>query len=268
MTEAEQALRRVLAGLPQVAVAVSGGVDSMTLAHVAARHFGERALFFHAVSPAVPRAATERVRAHAARGSWRLACLDAGEFADARYRANPLNRCYFCKSNLYDRIAEHTEAVIISGANSDDLSDYRPGLDAASERGVRHPFIEAGLGKAAIRALATSLGLDDLSELPAAPCLSSRVETSLAIDPGELAMIDAVEERIRGPLGPVDIRCRITAAGVRLELAEPALGRFLSSEFAELRGRIEAVIRGAGKAYLGAAGYRRGSAFLREAADA
>ncbi|HXZ02896.1 MAG TPA: hypothetical protein VEI03_23105 [Stellaceae bacterium] len=268
MVEATSALRRVFESCARVAVAVSGGVDSMTLAHVAHAHFGARARFFHAVSPAVPRAATERVKAHAERGGWRLTCLEAGEFADPRYRSNPVNRCYFCKSNLYDGIAALSDAVVFSGANLDDLADYRPGLEAASERGVRHPFIEAGLGKAAIRALARHLGLDELSELPAAPCLSSRVETRLAIDPGELALIDAVEESLRAALGPVDLRCRLTAAGARLELAGAALDRFLSADFAELRRRAEAMIRGAGKPYLGAAPYRRGSAFLRPTADA
>jgi uncharacterized protein len=265
MSEAQQALQRVFAGCTRVAVAVSGGVDSMTLAHLAQAHFGSSATFFHALSPAVPGAATDRVKAHAAQGGWQLTCFDAGEFADPRYRSNPVNRCYYCKSNLYDRIAAQSDALIFSGANLDDLADFRPGLDAASERGVRHPYIEAGLGKAAIRALAKRFGLDDLAELPAAPCLSSRVETRLAIDAGELALIDAVEERIRAALGPVDVRCRLTAAGVRLELAGAALGRFLSADFVDLRGRAEALIRGAGKHYLGAAPYRRGSAFLREA---
>jgi pyridinium-3,5-biscarboxylic acid mononucleotide sulfurtransferase len=268
MIEEQQALRRIFENCTRVAVAVSGGVDSMTLAHLAQAHFGSGASFFHALSPAVPRAATDRVKAHAAQGGWQLTCLDAGEFADSRYRSNPVNRCYYCKSNLYDRIAAHTDALIFSGANLDDLADYRPGLDAARERGVRHPFIEAGLGKAAIRAIAKRFGFDDLSELPAAPCLSSRIETRLAIDAGELALVDAVEEDIRAALGPVDVRCRLTAAGVRLELAGPALDRFLSPDFVALRDRAEAMIRGAGKLYLGAAPYRRGSAFLREAAHA
>jgi uncharacterized protein len=268
MSNEQRALQRVFESCSRVAVAVSGGVDSMTLAHFAQAYFGASATFFHAVSPAVPRAATDRVKAHAAQGGWHLTCLDAGEFADPRYRSNPLNRCYYCKSNLYDRIAAHTDALVFSGANLDDLADFRPGLDAAREHGVRHPFIEAGLGKAAIRALAKRAGLDDLCELPGAPCLSSRVETRLAIDAGELALIDAVEEAIRAALGPVDVRCRLTAAGVRLELVGAALERFLSAEFAELRGRAEAMILGAGKLYLGVVPYRRGSAFLREGTHA
>jgi pyridinium-3,5-biscarboxylic acid mononucleotide sulfurtransferase len=267
MSDGLQALSRIFDGCSRVAVAVSGGVDSMTLAHLVHAEFGARADFFHAVSPAVPRAATERVKTHAGRGGWRLICLDAGEFSDPRYRSNPVNRCYYCKSNLYDRIVAHSSAVVFSGANLDDLADFRPGLTAASERHVRHPFIEAGFDKAAIRAVARGLGLDDLSELPAAPCLSSRVETRLAIDPADLKLIDVIEEDIRAALGPIDVRCRLTASGARLEFAAAALDLFLSAEFAVLRHRTKEMLDGAGKSYLGAGPYRRGSAFLREVGD-
>ena len=102
----------------------------------------------HAVSPAVPPHATARVRAHAERHGWALTVADAGEFDDPRYRANPVDRCYFCKSNLYDRIRSVTEGTVASGTNLDDLGDYRPGLKAAAERGVVHPFVEAGIDKA------------------------------------------------------------------------------------------------------------------------
>jgi pyridinium-3,5-biscarboxylic acid mononucleotide sulfurtransferase len=267
MSDGLQALRRIFDDCSRVAVAVSGGVDSMTLAHLVHAEFGSRADFFHAVSPAVPPAATERVKTHAGRGGWSLICLDAGEFSDPRYRSNPVDRCYYCKSNLYDRIVAQSSAVVFSGANLDDLADFRPGLTAASERRVRHPFIEAGFDKAAIRAIAKGLGLDDLSELPAAPCLSSRVETRLAIDPADLMLIDVVEENIRAVLGPIDVRCRLTATGARLEFAAAALDLFLSEEFAVLRHRTKEMLHGAGKHYLGAGLYRRGSAFLREAGD-
>ena len=99
----------------------------------------------HAVSPAVPPAATERVRMRAEREGWRLTVTGAGEFDDPRYRDNPVNRCYFCKTNLYDRIRTLTAGAIASGANLDDLGDYRPGLLAASERAIVHPYIEAGI---------------------------------------------------------------------------------------------------------------------------
>ena len=101
--------------------------------------------------------------------------IDAGEFDDARYRANPVDRCYFCKTNLYARIRRATADPIASGTNLDDLGDYRPGLRAAAERGVVHPFVEAGIDKAAICALAPDLGLADLGgcrRSPACPAAS------------------------------------------------------------------------------------------------
>ncbi len=128
--------------------------------------------------------------------------LDAGEQADARYRANPVDRCYYCKTNLYARIREATPDAIASGTNRDDLDDFRPGLRAAAERDVVHPYVEAGIDKADVYALAASLGLDDLERLPAQPCLASRVETGIAIAPDDLAFIDAVETRLAARLGP------------------------------------------------------------------
>lgn len=263
-----QALDAVFAGMERVAVAVSGGVDSMTLAHLVQAHYGAAARHFHAVSPAVPEEATRRVRRHAEGAGWNLTVLDAGEFADPAYRANPLDRCYFCKSSLYGRLAAETDAVILSGTNTDDLGDFRPGLRAAAENGVRHPFVEAGIGKQGIRTLARELGLDDLAELPAAPCLSSRIETGLAIDPAELALVDAVERRLRAALGLIDLRCRVTGRGVRIELAGQGAALSESSWQADIRREVEAMIAASGHAFLGYAPYRRGSAFLREATHA
>ena len=117
----------------------------------------------------MPPAATERVRHRAAADGWDLVVCGAGEFDDPRYRNNPVDRCYFCKSNLYDRIRSLSPHPIASGANIDDLGDYRPGLLAASERAVVHPYIEAQMDKAAVRALARALGADDVAELPALP---------------------------------------------------------------------------------------------------
>ena len=93
----------------------------------------------------------------------------------ANYLANPVDRCFFCKTNLYGCIARLTDAQILSGANLDDLQEYRPGLEAAKCHSVRHPYLEAGIDKRAVRSLARELGLGALSELPAAPCLSSRM---------------------------------------------------------------------------------------------
>jgi hypothetical protein len=112
-----------LARHDRLAIAVSGGVDSMTLAHGAWRFARARPTMYHATGPAVPAAARGRVEAHAARHGWPLVRLDAGELGDARYRANPVDRCYYCKSNLYARIREATPDPIASGTNRDDLDD-------------------------------------------------------------------------------------------------------------------------------------------------
>ena len=110
-----------------MAVAVSGGIDSVTLATFAHRVERSRVEVFHAVSPAVPEEATERVERLTADQGWRLRIVDAGEFTDANYLANPVDRGFFCKTNLYGCIAGHTDAQILSGANLDDLGEYRPG---------------------------------------------------------------------------------------------------------------------------------------------
>ena len=244
----------------RLAIAVSGGVDSMTLAHVAARHSRTHATMYHATSPAVPASARSRVEAHAATYGWRLVIVDAEELADPRYRANPVDRCYYCKTNLYDRIAGVTTDAIASGTNADDLSDFRPGLRAAAERHVVHPYVEASLGKAEIYALASALGLSDLERLPAQPCLASRVETGIAIDPSDLAFIDSVESRLATSLGrDATVRCRITHAGVVIELAAD------DAEWAGTAREIGAsACLATGRAFAGVRPYVRGAAFLHE----
>lgn len=255
---AEGRLLAALRAHDGLTVAVSGGIDSMTLACVAHR-LGERPVrMAHAVSPAVPPAATARVRAYAAREGWDLHVVEAGEFADPDYLKNPVNRCYFCKTNLYDRLAGLAAGTIASGANVDDLGDYRPGLTAAAERDVVHPYVEAGIGKADIRALARRHGLNDIAELPAQPCLASRVETGIAIDAADLAFIDRVETLLRRRFGESrTIRCRITAAGVAVEADEA-----LAARFAEMRAMAAADCAADGRRFLAVRPYRRGSAFL------
>ncbi len=251
-------LEAVLAKLPDLAIAVSGGVDSMTLAHAAHRAGLPGLLVVHALSPAVPMEATDRVRDHASRFGWRLTEVDAGEFADPAYRANPVNRCYFCKTNLYDRIRALSPYPIASGANLDDLGDYRPGLLAAAERAVVHPYIEAGMDKAAVRALARALGADDVAELPAQPCLASRVETGIAIDAADLAFVDHVETTLARALPPAaTLRCRITRTGVAIEVGEE-VGQIDSLAQAAAR-----LCRDDGRAFAGVRRYRRGAMFVR-----
>lgn len=258
-TQPATALGAVLDEFDALAIAVSGGVDSMTLATFAHRRARARVTMVHAVSPAVPAAATARVRGLAATEGWTLTLTGAGEFDDERYRNNPADRCYFCKTNLYDRIRSLSSDRIASGANLDDLGDYRPGLLAAAERDVVHPFILAGLGKAQIRELARSLGLSDIAELPAQPCLASRVETGIAIDADDLAFIETAESKLtRAAPDVADLRCRITHAGVVLEV-----GREAAPREGVLTDIIVALCNAAGRSFAGTRPYRRGSMFVR-----
>jgi uncharacterized protein len=253
----------ILRGMGQVAVAVSGGVDSLTLATAAQQSLGAGAVMHHATSPAVPPEATARVRAEAARQGWALDVFDAGEFADPHYRANPVNRCFFCKTSLYGAIATRTGRQIVSGTNTDDLGEYRPGLEAARAYAVRHPYVEAGIGKAAVRRLAAELGLGVLAELPAAPCLSSRIETGIRIEGPVLAMVHAIEKLVGESEQPQTVRCRVRASGVVVELDEATLARLDPQRAAALANRIEALGAMPPVAF---AAYRTGSAFLREPA--
>jgi uncharacterized protein len=255
----------ILRGMGEIAVAVSGGIDSLTLATQAQCVLGEGAHMLHAVSPAVPEEATARVRAEALRQDWRLQIFDAGEFGDANYRANPVNRCFFCKTNLYGAIAARTGRQIVSGTNTDDLGDYRPGLAAAKHHGVRHPFVEAGIDKAAIRRLAVGLGLGSLAELPSAPCLSSRIETGLRIEAPMLAMVHAAENLVAETLRPSTVRCRVRASGIVIELDPASLHRLDAESAQTLRDRIGAL---GARRPVSFAPYRTGSAFLQPAAGA
>jgi uncharacterized protein len=262
---ARDRLRCILARLDSAAVAVSGGVDSLTLATIASEVMGLRVIMHHATSPAVPAEATERVRHLARTRGWALDIFDAGEFTDARYRANPVNRCFFCKTNLYGAVAGRTSAAILSGTNLDDLGDYRPGLEAARTHGVRHPFVEAGIDKAMVRALAADLGLGDIADLPAAPCLSSRVETGIAIEAPVLRMIEEAEILLRDTLAPRTVRCRVRRAGIVAELDPASLEAMTEAVQASLSRSLAALAEkhGVGARPIAFAPYKTGSAFLR-----
>ncbi len=253
-----ESLGRELEAYGRVAVAVSGGIDSLTLATLAARRLGERAEMFHSLTASVPSEATARTRELATRFGWRLTVIDAQEFAREEYLSNPVNRCFYCKQSLYVEIARHTSAQVLSGANADDLGEYRPGLDAAREAGARHPFVEVGVDKRTIRAIARELGLGDMSEIPASPCLSSRVETGIRIDAAMLDRIHSAENAVRTIIAAAAVRCRVRASGVVVEIDAPALAA-TDAPTRDAAADAVAAIFGSRPAF---APYRNGSAFL------
>jgi pyridinium-3,5-biscarboxylic acid mononucleotide sulfurtransferase len=262
MHEKRERLEAILRDLGPASIAVSGGVDSMTLAVLAHRIDPRNIAVVHAVSPAVPPEATERVRDWAVREGWRLTALDAGEFDDPDYRRNPVNRCFFCKRSLYSAIASRIGGTIASGTNKDDLGDYRPGLDAARSFHVRHPYVEAEIGKTAVRALARELGLGGLAELPASPCLSSRIETAIPIDPQALRLVHQVEQLVSHRLRPQIVRCRVRSRGLVIELDDASFERFREVD-PGLSNEVEGLLKAANRtSSISFARYQRGSAFL------
>ena len=256
-------LEALLGSMGEIGVALSGGVDSLTLAALTHAVLGSRAAMYHAQSPAVPFDATARVEAMAAARGWRLELFDAGEFARAEYLANPLDRCFYCKTSLYASIRTRTAAQLVSGTNLDDLGEYRPGLRAAREHAVRHPYVEVGASKETVRAIARMLGLGNVAELPAAPCLSSRIETGIGIDAAMLSLVHASERLVGAAVAARTVRCRVRAVGVVLELDAATLDRIDPQRREELAGEVSGIFAGAGLARaVSFAPYRNGSAFL------
>lgn len=266
MIAIQEKLARLVAVLDthdDLAIAVSGGLDSMVLAHVAHTHSRTAMTAVHAVSPAVPRSATERVQAHAAHHGWNLSLVDAHELDDPNYRENPVDRCFYCKSRLYLRIQTLTGLRIASGTNVDDLSDYRPGLEAAARHEVLHPFVESGLYKSDIYEIARLFGLRDLAALPAQPCLASRIETGIRVDGSALRFIETAEAALNDLLPDAGaIRCRITAKGVFVECERLPTG----NDQSRVEQLLQTLCDEKCRSFAGVRPYRRGAAFLRIAA--
>ena len=227
-------------------VAFSGGVDSSLVAAAAARALGPAALAVTAVSPSVAAGELDGARRVAAAIGIAHETIATDELAREGYRRNGPDRCYFCKTELYTTLSELARrrgyATLLSGANADDAGDWRPGLRAAGEHGVRHPLLEAGAGKAEVRALARALGIPS-ADKPASPCLASRIPYGTAVSPDALAQIDRAERAVRALGFPV-LRVRHHGILGRVEIAEEDLPR------ARLRaGEITAAVEGAGYAH-------------------
>ena len=244
-------LRADLAALGRVVVACSGGVDSCLLAVVAHQQLGPSALVVTATSPAVPAGEVAQVEALAAGFGFRWRAVRTAELARQGYVANAGDRCYHCRSELFDALGpiaaaegvqEESPVPIAVGTILDDLSDHRPGQRAAAERGIRTPLADAGFTKGDVRAAARALGLP-VWDKPAAACLASRIPYGTPVTLGTLDRVGRAEAAVRA-LGFTDLRVRHYGDLARLEVRLADLARVL-----ERRAEVVAALTGAGYAY-------------------
>jgi uncharacterized protein len=228
-------------------VAFSGGVDSSLVAALAARSLGARSLAVTAVSPALATGELDGARDVARAIGIRHETLTTAELEREGYRRNDRDRCYHCKTELYDGLsalaARRGYAAVLSGANADDLGDWRPGLQAAAEHGVVHPLLEAGVGKVEVRRLARELGVRS-AEKPASPCLASRIPYGTQVDPETLAQIDRAELAVK-QLGYRVLRVRHHGPVGRVEISADELPLALTEQG---RRAVIAAVRSAGYA--------------------
>jgi len=254
-----QRLIEILRDCGSVVIGYSGGVDSVFLARIAVDVLGpENVLAVTGRSDSIASWMAETARGVAEQFGIPWLEIDTEEMADPRYAANPSNRCYFCKDELWSKLAgvarERGLRVVLDGSNADDVGDHRPGAVAAREHGVRSPLLEAGLTKSEIRRWSRELGLPTWDQ-PASPCLASRLPYGLAVTPERLRQVEAAEGALR-VLGFREFRVRHHGDIARLEVSP---GEFAS--LVEQRGQVNHAVRAAGfqRVLLDLDGYRRGA---------
>lgn len=260
MTSKLERLRSCLGGLENALIAYSGGVDSVFLLKVACDVLEKRVKAVTALSPSYPTYELEETRSIAHEMGVEHVEISTRELERPDYRANRGDRCYFCKSELYETLAVKAKEWgfrwILNGVNVDDLGDYRPGLKAAEENAVRSPLVEVGLTKAEIRKLSKMLGLRTWDK-PALACLSSRFPPGTEVTEERLGRIDRIETALVR-MGFAGVRVRFHEPIARIEIGPEAFDRFLDPA---LRETVDRLCRENGFLYsaLDLAGYRMGS---------
>jgi len=250
-------------------VACSGGIDSILLAIITHKILNKRCIIIHAISPAVPESDTNRVLESSTLYQWNLIQTRTGEFENEDYLRNPANRCYYCKTHLYksisairSRMQDFKYAAIFSGTNLDDLAEYRPGMQAANEYYVVHPYLEIGISKNDIRSFVRCMGLS-FSDLPASPCLASRIYTGTRVTAERLKAIYYAESELKKMTQFDVVRCRVRDNQMIIELKNDERARLQTEVIKNLKDLVTRKYPFICNVILDDREYKPGHAFIR-----